>query len=939
MALSNDLISQFVKITNDSNKKSKKESSVYGTIVDYDGAKYIRFDGSDLLTPMTSTAGVNDGDRVTATIKNHEVTVTGNISSPSATDKSVKDLDSKVGDFVTVITTELNANTANIEDLKADNVFIKNKLTANDAYISELQADNVTINNKLTANEADIKKIQTEKLDANLASITYATIENLDVTNESVRNLAVDYGNFKQTTTDSLTANTASIKKLNADKANVTDLNAANASIDDLKANKANVTDLNAAKAQIDDLVAKQITADYLKANYADIDLANVSNAWIQNGVIKNGAITEAAIHDGAITNVKIADASIEAAKIKSINADTITTGTLKTNRLIITDNDGNDSIVKAINIANGVAEAEVNSKQLQAASIDVVDLTAFKAKIAQFDMKDNAIYSGKTSITDPTSGIYISTNGIGAGNGALVGSTESPVQIYADGGMKLKGKNGCIDFDAVAGELDINATSLKIGSKTVASNEDVTNAVNGVEVGGRNLILNSDVWTSSGVTSTGVTASIEDGALKVVTTSGNGYWHHFQCDNVIEENLNEGDAFTFSIEIKSEDGTNPPAIYFKPGMGYYKFTGSVSSDYSWVHYTGVWKKTNPIQMHFGWSDTVGTYYIRKIKFEKGNKATDWTPAPEDIGSDVNALTTRVATAETSIDQNSAAILLRATKTELTTAIDGVNSTLNEHSTKIEENATAINLRATKTEVSTAKSEAISGAATDATNKANAAKTDAISAAATDATTKADKAKSDAIDAAATDATTKANQVLADSKTYTDAQIKVSADNITSTVRKTYQTKSDMSNYITSTAANTTFATSKSLEALSGNLNSYIESSTSMIQDINGWQYTWNRILRTDEADIANHQDYITFQNGDIILGESSNDLKVKISNDAIQFKGDSDTDITPDSDATAWITGQQFNIDRGEIHTSLKIGNLQFTPRTNGNFSITIAT
>ena len=740
MALSNDLISQFVKITNDSSKKSKKESTVYGTIVDYDGAKYIRFDGSDLLTPMTTTAGVNDGDRVTATIKNHEVTVTGNISSPSATDKSVKDLDSKVGDFVTVITTELNANTANIEDLKADNVFIKNKLTANDAYISELQADNVTINNKLTANEANIKKIQTEKLDANLASITYATIENLDVTNESVRNLAVDYGNFKQTTTDSLTANAASIKKLNADKANISDLDAINASINNLNANKADVSDLNATKAQIENLVASQITVDYLEANYADIDLANVSNAWIQNGVIKNGAITEASIHDGAITNVKIADASIEAAKIKSINADTITAGTLKTNRLIITDNDGNDSIVKAINIANGVAEADVNSKKIQAASIDVVDLTAFKAKIAQFDMKDNAIYSGKTSITDPTSGIYISTNGIGAGNGALIDSAESPVQIYADGGMKLKGKNGCIDFDAVAGELNINATSLKIGSKTVATNDDV-----------------------------------------------------------------------------------------------------------------------------------------------------------------NALTTRVATAETSIDQNSAAILLRATKTELTTAIDGVNSTLNEHTTKIEENANSINLRATKTEVTTAKSEAISAAATDATDKA-------------------DKA-------------------LIDSKAYTDAQIKVSADNITSTISKTYLTKSEMGNYLDIDTANTMFATTKALETLYGNLNTYIESSTSMIQDINGWQYTWNRILRTDEADIANHQDYITFQNGDIILGESSNNLKVKISNDAIQFKGDSDVDITPDSDATAWITGKQFNIDIGEIHTSLKIGNLQFTPRSNGNFSIAIAT
>ena len=228
---------------------------------------------------------------------------------------------------------------------------------------------------------------------------------------------------------------------------------------------------------------------------------------------------------------------------------------------------------------------------------------------------------------------------------------------------------------------------------------------------------------------------------------------------------------------------------------------------------------------HFGWAQAIGTYYIRKMKFEKGTKPTDWTPAPEDIIS-------RVATAETSIEQNSEAIKLSATKTDLNNAINGVNSTLSEYNTRIEENATAISLKATKTEVTTATDKALS-----------------------------------------------------DSKAYTDAQIKVSSDSIVSTI-------------------GTTFATTKALDALSENVNSYIESSTSMIQDINGWQYTWNRILRTDEADVANHQDYITFQNGDIILGESSNNLKVKISNDAIQFKGDSGVDITPDSDATAWITG-----------------------------------
>ena len=103
--------------------------------------------------------------------------------------------------------------------------------------------------------------------------------------------------------------------------------------------------------------------------------------------------------------------------------------------------------------MANGIHEAEVNDRKIQAASIDVVDLSAFHAKIAQFEMSANAIYSGKTSIKDPTSGIYISTTGIGIGNGGITGKNESPIQMYADGTFKLIGKNSKLDFNTVTGE------------------------------------------------------------------------------------------------------------------------------------------------------------------------------------------------------------------------------------------------------------------------------------------------------------------------------------------------------------------------------------------------------------------------------------------------------------------------------------------------------
>ena len=240
--------------------------------------------------------------------------------------------------------------------------------------------------------------------------------------------------------------------------------------IDRAMINKLDVETAKITYASIKELDVVKENVEEIDAKKANIDLANVNNAWIEKGVLKDGSIGTAAIHEGAVTNAKIADATIEAAKIKSINADSIVAGTIKTERLIITGPDGQDSIVKAINIANGVSEAEVNGQKVQAASIDVVDLSAFQAKIAQFDMSQNAIYSGKLAINDPTSGVYISTTGFGLGDGALTSKKESPIQMYADGIFKLKGKNSSLEFNPVTDMLDINVSNFRIGSKEAAT-------------------------------------------------------------------------------------------------------------------------------------------------------------------------------------------------------------------------------------------------------------------------------------------------------------------------------------------------------------------------------------------------------------------------------------------------------------------------------------
>ncbi len=92
------------------------------------------------------------------------------------------------------------------------------------------------------------------------------------------------------------------------------------------------------------------------------------------------------------------------------------------------------------------------------------------------------------------------------------------------------------------------------------------------------------------------------------------------------------------------------------------------------------------------------------LKLEKGNKATDWTPAPEDIQYDYEAKI------ENAADSISLAVY---------------NKTLDELNPATELKLTSSSIKLTVADdIATAKNEAISAAATDATNKVNGLKAD-----------------------------------------------------------------------------------------------------------------------------------------------------------------------------------------------------------------------
>lgn len=207
MSLSSDLISEFVKVTKD-DEKPKSETVVYGTTVVYEGSTYVKLDGSELLTPVSTTSATKNGERVTVMIKDHTATITGNMSSPSARSGDVKD-----------IAGELNTEKGRIDDLVTENATIKDLLTATEADIDDLQANNATITKKLTAAEGDIENLNADKLSVRDAAFKYATIENLESVNGQFNNLGSTYA-----TIDFANINQAAITKIYAEYGIIDDL-------------------------------------------------------------------------------------------------------------------------------------------------------------------------------------------------------------------------------------------------------------------------------------------------------------------------------------------------------------------------------------------------------------------------------------------------------------------------------------------------------------------------------------------------------------------------------------------------------------------------------------------------------------------------------------------------------------------------------------------
>lgn len=157
MRLSNDLVTQFAKMTKD-DKSESNEETFNATVVKVDDNIYAQLDGSDRLTPVSTTAGIRNGERVIVSIKNHSATIIGNMSSPSVGTGEISETTEKVNNFAQKISDFEVAlgNKADTKDLDTTN----GTVSILEETVNNLQIDVDKISTSLTsATPDDIKKI------------------------------------------------------------------------------------------------------------------------------------------------------------------------------------------------------------------------------------------------------------------------------------------------------------------------------------------------------------------------------------------------------------------------------------------------------------------------------------------------------------------------------------------------------------------------------------------------------------------------------------------------------------------------------------------------------------------------------------------------------------------------------------------------------------
>ena len=713
MDLSNNLISQFAKITKDQNGSST-ETIVYGTAVSYGDKLYVNIDGSDSITPVVTTSEVKAGERVTILLKDHSATILGNVSNPAASTETVgKVLDeydtivAKIGNFELVI-----ADKVTTEQLEAELAIINEALIGK-ATIEELNAVKATIK------DLDVSKLEADVAHINQALITKAEIAELDAIRADISVLETDVGNIETLVGGNLTMDNIQSLVLTSSKVTVDNAFIKDAMIDRVSASKITAGTIDTSLVTIgSEDGAMTITGSLQQFKDADgnvrIQLGKdatgdftfaLYGADGQGQLINQNGITASAISDGLIVNKMVADnASIAGSKLDIESVITEINGsteTIKSSKIYLDDKNQTlevafNQLSTKVDLIEGVdgdlgetlEQISANTTAINVMQGEINTLVS-NTTITKSDGTVVQLKDAYTTTEQTVSGISGKVSSLETNYSALDGEMDTVNSQIAEFDVTLDGfetrvSNAEVKMDDVTDDMaEVNSQIAEFNTTLAGIESRVSSTESKIENIG-DLDVTVDVGTQNLVNGTTDQSQLTEWTTPNDITIVNEI-------NVTDFDLTFGNSLTFRVYINESNVDIAPAIYFSDGtnstsvIGEYLSTGDMPS---YITVTAEIPDGKPL-VHCSLikpdDTTAATVKYTKVKLERGTSATDWCPSI----ADTKGMIDDAAKMEL---PDGTTIYIKEKVAETSVTVDSITSSVSSLETHFDENGTVTNL-------------------------------------------------------------------------------------------------------------------------------------------------------------------------------------------------------------------------------------------------------
>ncbi|HUM45271.1 MAG TPA: hypothetical protein PKI14_20180, partial [Fervidobacterium sp.] len=212
------------------------------------------------------------------------------------------------------------------------------------------------------------------------------------------------------------------------------------------------------------------------------------------------------------------------------------------------------------------------------------------------------------------------------------VGELETSIE-----GITGRVSNTETNIDNLTGEVNSikeDVSQLEITAEGIQSTVASLDAkVDGIEIGGRNYFPLTELDARY---ATELNVDVGNGII-----SGTTSWMIAWKNKILEPNQ----EYTISVkQIINENPDFPDFVRFRlynvKADQYYP-TKDIYSNSTYTFETGS-EDEYTLLFYVVWGSEQANFSIEKLKLEKGNKATDWTPAPEDVKAEINTVASQV---------------------------------------------------------------------------------------------------------------------------------------------------------------------------------------------------------------------------------------------------------------------------------------------------------